>query len=82
MSGYSKVSPGSRRDLLTYWLIANKLSLNVAKTEFIITGSRQRLTAHIKETINIKLNVAIKQVDSSKSLGVTIDSQLSWAEHI
>ena len=49
----------------------------------MIIGSRQRLTAHGKETINIKLNdVIIKQVDSSKSLGVTIDSQLSWAEHI
>ena len=25
------------------WLKANKLSLNVAKTEFMVTGSRQKL---------------------------------------
>ena len=65
------------------WLIANKLSLNVAKTEFMIIGSSQRLTAHGKKTISIKLNdVAIEHIGSSKSLGVTIDSQLSLAEHI
>ena len=49
----------------------------------MIIGSRQRLTAHGKETINIKLNdVIIKQVDSSKSLGVTIDSQLSHSRDL
>ena len=28
------------------WLLANRLSLNVAKTEFMIIGSRQRLLEH------------------------------------
>ncbi len=28
---------------LNRWLIANKLSLNVAETEFMVIGSRQRL---------------------------------------
>ena len=28
---------------LNRWLIANKLSLNIAKTEFMVIGSRQRL---------------------------------------
>jgi hypothetical protein len=63
------------------WLIANKLSLNVAKTEFMTMGSRQKLTAHGDEEIIIRLNnETIKQVE--KSLGVTIDNQLSWSEHV
>ena len=31
---------------LNEWLIANKLSFNVTKTEFMIIGSRQRLQTH------------------------------------
>ena len=29
---------------VNHWLISNKLSLNVAKTEFMILGSNQQLT--------------------------------------
>lgn len=65
------------------WLIANKLTLNITKTEFMIIGSRQKLTAHGNEPINIQINnEAIKRVNHSKSLGVTIDSHLTWAEHV
>jgi tRNA threonylcarbamoyladenosine modification (KEOPS) complex Pcc1 subunit len=32
---------------LHQWLLANRLSLNVAKTEFMIIGSRQRLLVHV-----------------------------------
>jgi hypothetical protein len=65
------------------WLLANKLHLNIAKTEFMIIGSRQKLTAHNNEKIDIKLNnEKIKQVDKAKSLGVTIDNNLSWGEHV
>ena len=64
---------------LRKWLIANKLSLNVAKTEFMLIGSKQM----IKSTSNLQLNVkienkSIKQVNESKTLGVTIDQHLSW----
>ena len=41
---------------LKYWLEANKLSLNIAKTEFMIIGSRQRMHAHSNENINIDLD--------------------------
>lgn len=44
---------------LTRWLIANKLSLNIAKTQFLVIGSRIRLaTYHARElavTVNKKL---------------------------
>ena len=32
---------------LNSWLEVNKLSLNIAKTELMLIGSRQRLAAHI-----------------------------------
>lgn len=31
---------------LNCWLVTNKLSLNVAKTEFMVTGSNQRVNAY------------------------------------
>ena len=40
---------------LRKWLIANKLSLNVAKTEFMLIGSKQM----IKSISNLQLNVKI-----------------------
>jgi hypothetical protein len=40
---------------LRKWLIANKLSLNVAKTEFMLIGSKQI----IKSISNLQLNVKI-----------------------
>ena len=68
---------------LKYWLEANKLSLNIAKTEFMIIGSRQRMHAHSNENINIDLDGnVIKQVDKAKSLGLIIDKNLSWSNHI
>ena len=67
---------------LTCWLRANKLSLNVAKTELMIIGSRQRLNAQCEE-INISIDDrTIKRVDHTKSLGLTIDAQLSWSKHV
>jgi VIT1/CCC1 family predicted Fe2+/Mn2+ transporter len=68
---------------LKYWLEANKLSLNIAKTEFMIIGSRQGMHAHSNENININLDGnVIKQVDKAKSLGLIIDKNLSGSNHI
>lgn len=67
---------------LTCWLRANRLSLNVAKTELMIIGSRQRLNAQCEEIdINID-NRTIRRADHTKSLGLTIDAQLSWSKHV
>ena len=64
---------------LHQWLIANRLSLNVAKTEFMIIGSRQRLLVHNDEQISIQIDgKAIKRVNETKSLGLQIDEHLTW----
>ena len=52
--------------------MANKLSLNVAKTEFQIIGTKQNLRNILGQ------KCPIKQVVQCKSLGVILDENLSW----
>ena len=67
---------------LSSWLKANKLSLNVAKKELMITGSRQRLSTQCDD-VEIRIDdQIIKRVDHTKSLGLTKDAQLSWGKHV
>ena len=62
------------------WLCANKLSLNIDKTNFVIFHPRQK---KIVNTINLKINnKPMKQKDSIKYFGIIVDSSLNWKEHI
>ena len=64
------------------WLAANKLTLNTTKKEFLLIGSRQRLSTLERNPI-IEINrFLIKHVSTSKSLCVHIDGNLSWECHI
>jgi hypothetical protein len=65
---------------LRKWLIANKpLSLNVAKTEFMLTGSKLMIKNISDSCPNVYIeNIQIKQVHECKTLGVTINRHLSW----
>ena len=63
-------------------LISNKLTLNTAKTEFMLNGSRQKsstLSNPLELSIN---NVPIEHVSSVTSLGIFIDENLRWQTHI
>ena len=65
------------------WLKANKLSLNIAKTEFMGIGSRQKFHAENCSQLNIQLdNQPISRVEHAKSLGLIIDDRLSCSNHI
>ena len=69
-------------DRIRIWLAANKLTLNTTKTEFLLIGSRQRLSTLERNPV-IEINkFPIKHVSTSKSLGVHIDGNLSWECHI
>ena len=64
---------------LRKWLTANRLTLNVAKTEFMLIGSKQI----VKSISDLQLKVVIenkpvKRVVECKTLGVTLDQHLSW----
>ena len=58
---------------LNQWLISNKLSLNVAKTEFMVIGVNQRLYS-LWDKVNIEIDdKLIAKVEESKSRGVITD---------
>jgi hypothetical protein len=64
---------------LHQWLLANRLSLNIAKTEFMIIGSREWLLVHDNEHIRIEIDrKTIKSVNETKSLGLQIDEHLTY----
>ena len=64
-------------------LKANKLFLNVAKTEFMVISSRQKLQSSNDYIMNIHIDsVPMNQNSQSKSLGLIIDENLSWKAHI
>ena len=66
--------------LVSNWLKANKLSLNIDKTNFIIFHPPQKAIKHrVMLSIN---NKAIKQEKHIKYLGLFIDSHLCWKYYI
>ena len=64
------------------WLRANKLTLNTTKTEFMLIGSRQRLSTLTDSPSTTIHDSQVSQVTTAKSLGVTIDSKLDWSSRI
>ena len=61
-------------------LCANKLSLNIDETNFVVFHPfQEKLTKTIFTGVNLKF---IKQKDHIKYLGVVIDSHVSLKEHI
>ena len=61
------------------WLNVNKLSLNIEKTHYMIFSLRKKIKPDLNVLINDNI---IKQVESTKFLGVLIDSDMSWCSHI
>ena len=62
------------------WLCANKLTLKIEKSNFLIFHIPQKkLTNNIKLCINGKL---LKQENYIKYLGIMIDCHLNWKSHI
>ena len=64
------------------WLNVNKLTLKLLKTDFMLIGSRQRIAA-LDGNIELSLsNTDVRQVESTKCLGVNIDKNLTWEGHL
>ena len=64
------------------WLLANKLTLNKDKTEYMIIGSIQRISNLVRDP-KIKLGESvIKRVHKTKTLGVIIYEHLLWNHQI
>ena len=64
------------------WLSANKLSLNLVKTEYLLIGSRHNIN-NLLHAPKVRVgDIPIKRVKETKALGVYIDEYLSWNKHI
>ena len=64
------------------WLLsANKLSLNVTKTEYMLIASKYRLENIPSLQLRID-STPITRVQKSESVGVWIDEKLTWSENI
>ena len=67
---------------LRKWLVSTKLTLNATKTEFMLIGSRQRLST-LSDTLELSIdNVPIEKVSSVKSHGIYVDENLTWHFHV
>jgi hypothetical protein len=70
----------SQLTLLVTWLQANKLSLNIKKTNFMVFRPRN---CRSLSSIDIKINgISINEEQSTKFLGVIIDNKFTWKQHI
>ena len=62
------------------WLEANRLALNISKTNYVIFHSHSK---KVSEFIRIKLGrKTINRVNYIKYLGILVDSTLSWKPHV
>jgi hypothetical protein len=64
------------------WLSANRLSLNIQKTQYIIFHTQQRQSKSDLDNISIEINgISLKRTQSTKFLGIIIDENLTWKDH-
>ena len=70
----------SELTIIVSWLNANKMSLNIEKTSYMIFRSRNK---KLDPGNDIFINgCKIEQVQTTKFLGVIIDCNLTWKYHI
>ena len=64
---------------LSKWFMANKLSMNIKKTNFIIFGNK--FIPCTPKDLNID-GLILERVKTTKFLGVYLDEKLNWNHHI
>ena len=77
---YAKINTDLTR--VRDWLLANKLILNVTKTEFMFLTTDFKLF-NLGKDFSIKIeNNRVKRVKTTKYLGIHLDKNLKWDEHV
>ena len=62
------------------WLVANKLTLNIKKSQFMIISKRKGVNFN---AFKLKINgVALERCSAYKYLGLWIDEGLTWKKHL
>jgi len=68
-------------DDVSRWLSSNRLKLNVDKTQFIWLGAPRQL----QQVSSVQLvidGVPVSTADTLRDLGVTLDTRLSFQQHV
>ena len=69
-------------NLIQSLLSANKLTLNVKKTKYMLIGSQFKLS-QINSDCTVKVNnTKLERLIKHKSLGVQIDEPFNWCQHM
>ena len=77
---YAKVNNDLTR--VRDWLLANKLSLNVTKMEYMFLTTTFKLS-NLGRDFPIKIgNNHVKRVQTTKYLGIHLDENLKWNKHV
>ena len=78
--GYLNDTLNSELNNLSTWFAANRLSLNLSKTNFMVFKPRQK-----KQLFEFHVSIdeqPIPRVSEAMFLGVFVDDNLSWKSHI
>ena len=62
------------------WLCANKLTLNLKKTKYLVFRPRQKLNFNLLPPL-ILAGEILEKASNIKYLGIVIDHHLSWHDH-
>ncbi|CAB4016163.1 Scavenger receptor cysteine-rich type 1 M130, partial [Paramuricea clavata] len=79
---FSELQRQMKKDLehLESWLIANKLTLNTVKTEYMVVGSKQRINSLV-DTQSITLNGKLKEATKEQLISLaSVSKRLSAVE--
>ena len=81
----SRLNEALNEDLshLDTWMISNKLSLNVAKTQSMLISTKARRNALDRSNQNLQVKIHGKElevVSKIKYLGVLLDNSLDWKD--
>ena len=63
------------------WLCANKLTLNLKKTKYLVFQPRQKINFNLLPPL-ILAGEILEKASNIKYLGIVIDHLLSWHDHI
>ena len=70
---------------LDTWMVSNKLSLNVAKTQLMMVSTKARRNAldRSNQSLQVKIHgTELEVVSKIKYLGVLLDNSLDWKDQV
>ena len=70
-------------NVITTWCTDNKMVINTSKTKTMLITTKQRRHHLQNDRLNITLNeLNLQQVSQQKVIGVVVDENLKWREHV